>query len=59
MAIILSDGERHCDERCYDAKWCGCSCICGGKNHGVGLKQALANAEHMELEEEGDDGSDA
>jgi hypothetical protein len=32
-----------CDERCYDAKERDCHCICQGSNHGVGLKQALAN----------------
>jgi len=32
-----------CDERCYNAKSTKCVCICGGKNHGVGLIQALSN----------------
>ena len=36
-------GERRCDARCYDAKGPHCDCICGGKNHGAGLKQAQEN----------------
>jgi hypothetical protein len=33
-----------CDARCYDAKAGGhCDCVCGGRNHGVGLAKALAN----------------
>jgi hypothetical protein len=30
-----------CDARCYDAKEPECKCICGGVNHGVGLKRAI------------------
>lgn len=30
-----------CDARCYNAKGTKCTCICGGKNHGIGLKAAL------------------
>ena len=41
-----------CDARCYHAKGDDCWCICGGKNHGVGLEQALAN---VGREEEYDD----
>lgn len=32
-----------CDAKCYNAKHPNCDCICGGKNHGAGLQQALAN----------------
>lgn len=32
-----------CDARCYDAKSEPCRCICGGKNHGVGLHAAVEN----------------
>jgi hypothetical protein len=34
-----------CDARCYDAISSECDCICGGKNHGAGVKQAAANVE--------------
>jgi hypothetical protein len=34
-----------CDAKCYDAKEPGCDCVCGGKNHGAGLKQAMVNTE--------------
>jgi len=36
-----------CDSRCYDAKTKRCRCCCGGKNHGVGLNQAIKNAEEI------------
>lgn len=32
-----------CDARCYDATSPDCDCVCGGKNHGVGLQQAAQN----------------
>jgi len=32
-----------CDANCHEAKSPECTCICGGANHGVGLKQAMAN----------------
>jgi len=32
-----------CDARCYNAKGERCRCICGGRNHGVGLQKALEN----------------
>lgn len=34
-----------CDAKCYAATHPDCDCICGGKNHGVGLKQAQDNIE--------------
>lgn len=39
------DGKksRTCNARCYDAKGQKCTCICGGKNHGVGYTTALEN----------------
>jgi hypothetical protein len=36
-----------CDARCYEAKNPDCDCICGGKNHGAGLKQAMDNTSAM------------
>lgn len=36
-----------CDARCYNAQSKSCLCICGGKNHGVGRKQAIVNARQI------------
>jgi hypothetical protein len=44
MTVGNSEGERRCDERCYDAKGTKCTCCCGGRNHGKGLQQALENS---------------
>lgn len=44
MSQGFSSGEQHrCDARCYNAKGPDCDCICGGKNHGVGLQKAQEN----------------
>jgi hypothetical protein len=32
-----------CDAKCYDAHEPDCDCICGGRNHGARLVQALEN----------------
>ena len=32
-----------CDARCYGAKRLECTCVCGGKNHAVGKKMAIAH----------------
>ena len=52
MATLISyqssDGSRgRCDARCYNAKHPRCKCICGGVNHGVGLRQAVLNTATM------------
>jgi hypothetical protein len=40
---------RRCDAHCHMAKGDSCECICNGRNHGVGFKQAIANVrEDME-----------
>jgi hypothetical protein len=36
-----------CDSRCYEAVMPDCHCICGGKNHGVGLERAKSNTEEL------------
>ena len=36
-----------CDAKCYNAKHPDCDCICGGKNHGAGLQQAMENTREM------------
>jgi hypothetical protein len=36
---------RVCNARCYDGKpETKCRCVCGGKNHAVGLEKAIENA---------------
>lgn len=36
-----------CDARCYDATRPHCDCICGGNNHGQGLRAAVRNTYHL------------
>lgn len=36
-----------CDAKCYETKEPGCTCICGGANHGAGLQQAQENTREM------------
>lgn len=49
IAVYKSGGERgaicvgRCDAKCYQAQSPDCDCICGGKNHGAGLEQAVEN----------------
>lgn len=43
LAVCNSEGCRHCDAKCYNAKQEDCECVCGGRNHGVGKKQAMSN----------------
>src|SRR5882724_7568748 len=45
IAVKTPGGREICDARCYHAKHDTCSCVCGGKNHGVGYHQALRNVE--------------
>lgn len=45
LRTFNSVGETgKCDSRCYDARTKRCRCCCGGRNHGVGLNQAIKNA---------------
>ncbi len=44
IAVYNSSGcVGRCDAKCYNAKTPDCDCICGGKNHGTGLEQAIEN----------------
>jgi hypothetical protein len=44
IAVYNSAGcVGRCDARCHEAKSAECDCICGGANHGAGLKQAMQN----------------
>lgn len=47
LSVGNSEGTRRCDARCYDAEGGQCDCVCGGKNHGVGLKRAVDNTREM------------
>lgn len=52
LRISNADGcIGECSAKCYDAAQATrCRCICGGRNHGVGEAQALANAREIRLE---------
>ncbi len=51
ISVHNSDGcVGRCDARCHNAKGPVCSCVCGGKNHGVGHKQAAANTQEHAFE---------
>ncbi|PWH18189.1 MAG: hypothetical protein DDG60_00780 [Anaerolineae bacterium] len=44
IAVYNSEGcMGRCDARCYEAHEPDCDCICGGRNHGAGLQQAIEN----------------
>jgi hypothetical protein len=51
MEFKTSGGESgRCDAKCYEAKEKICKCCCGGKNHGVGLRQAIENTKRDLIE---------
>ncbi len=42
IEVRNSDGVvGRCDERCYMAQHNYCDCVCHGRNHGIGLKNAI------------------
>lgn len=43
LQVSSSGQRRRCDARCYNGQHARCRCVCGGRNHGAGLKQALEN----------------
>lgn len=43
MVTLLKGLMGRCDGRCYKSKTKGCRCVCGGRNHGVGLALARVN----------------
>lgn len=48
IAIYNSNGlVGRCDAKCYNAKHEKCVCICGGRNHGKGLAEAIENTQAM------------
>jgi predicted RNase H-like HicB family nuclease len=43
-----SGGDQgRCDAKCYEAQEEACDCICGGRNHGAGIEQALDNTREL------------
>lgn len=52
LAVYNSGGcVGRCDANCHNAAVQSCRCICGGRNHGVGLMMAIANnAERVGLD---------
>ena len=53
IAVYDGDGRcvGRCDAKCYNAEEPECQCVCGGRNHGKGLQQALDNTREWLLEE--------
>ena len=50
ISFHTSGGESgRCDAKCYDAKHPDCDCLCGGRNHGAGLKRAMDNTREIFL----------
>jgi len=52
MPTLISVGGNsgeigRCDAKCYGAQHPECDCVYGGKNHGVGLKQAQNNIKEI------------
>lgn len=48
IAVYTSEGcVGRCDAKCYDASEPDCDCICGGRNHGKGIQQALENTAEL------------
>jgi hypothetical protein len=48
ISAYNSDGcIGRCDAKCHNATGPDCYCICGGRNHGVGVKQAYSNTREM------------
>lgn len=44
MPVLMADGRRKCDARCYNAKPASpCGCCCGGMNHAKGKQEAIEN----------------
>jgi hypothetical protein len=48
IAAYNSEGcIGRCDAKCYNATTEDCTCICGGANHGVGIRKAEANTREL------------
>lgn len=47
LTVTRANGSRRCDATCYNAHGPKCECVCGGKNHGAGQEQAVANMREL------------
>ena len=48
IAVYDSSGcVGRCDAKCYNAQEEKCECICHGRNHGAGQKQAIENTREL------------
>jgi hypothetical protein len=48
ISVHNSEGcYGRCDAKCYNARAPECDCICGGRNHGAGLKRAQNNTTEL------------
>lgn len=48
VSVYNSEGlVGRCDAKCHDAAETACDCICGGRNHGVGVEQATYNTTEL------------
>jgi len=48
MIAVYSDrGAARCDARCYEAAEPECDCVCGGRNHGIGMSRAIENTREL------------
>ena len=48
ISYSSSGGDQgRCDAKCYLATEPDCTCICGGRNHGVGREQATENTREL------------
>lgn len=48
IAVFNSDGcVGRCDAKCYNATSPECECVCGGMNHGRGIKMATDNTREL------------
>lgn len=48
ISAANSDGEYgRCDAKCYNAQGGDCECVCGGRNHGAGLRKAIQNTREL------------
>ncbi len=44
ISVSNTSGEaRRCDAKCYGATGPICDCVCGGVNHGAGIRVAFDN----------------
>ena len=42
LAVYNGEGcVGRCDAKCHEATTRECDCICGGRNHGIGIARAL------------------